>query len=256
MDRRPATLKVKVTGRPDSIASQQGVRGRAPGGREARLGSEAGWATNPKTRAKKSYNPALPPRPWALIKKSGRCYKCFGIFGPDHVCPSDTLSQEVPSREVRSDEVSHIPSSLGSSDIVELEQNIVGDEPESWDGTPIIQTGQCATVSPPVTVHSSLDAIATVCEEVMAMDLQEGTPSTTRIQSQAFVSRNPRIWVPTPKIGVPVHATSSVGGPPASIDWDDRMIHPRIFKQIQKLCNPTFTLDACANNSGDNTLCS
>ena len=171
LDRRPATLKFKVTGRLDNIASQQGVRGRAPGGWEARLGSEAGWATNPETRAKKSYNPALPPRPWALIKKSGRCYRCFGIFGPNHVCPSDAPSQEVPSREVRSDEVSHIPSPLGSPDIVELEQNIVGDEPESRDGTTIIQTGQRVTVSPPVTVNSSLDAIAAVCEEVMAMDL-------------------------------------------------------------------------------------
>ena len=90
----------------------------------------------------------------------------------------------------------------------------------------------------------------------MAMDLQEGIPSTTRIQNQASDHRNPRIWDPTPKIGVPVHATSSVGVPPTSIDRDDRMIHPRTFKQIQKLCNHTFTLDACANNSGDNALCS
>ena len=33
------------------------------------------------------------------------------------------------------------------------------------------------------------------------------------------------------------------------------MLHPRIFKQIQKLCKHTFILDACANHSGDNALC-
>ena len=64
---------------------------------------------------------------------------------------------------MRSDEVSHIPSSLGSPDIVELEHNTVGDEPESWDGTTNIQIGQRVMVSPPVTVHSSLDAIVAIC---------------------------------------------------------------------------------------------
>ena len=34
------------------------------------------------------------------------------------------------------------------------------------------------------------------------------------------------------------------------------MIHPKIFKQIHKLSNHTFTLDACANSQGDNALCS
>ena len=38
-------------------------------------------------------------------------------------------------------------------------------------------------------------------------------------------------------------------------ETDDRMLHPKIFKQIQKLSNHTFTLDACANSNGDNTLC-
>ena len=34
------------------------------------------------------------------------------------------------------------------------------------------------------------------------------------------------------------------------------MIHPKIFKQLQKLSNHIFTLDACANSKGDNALCS
>ena len=123
------------------------------------------------------------------------------------------------------------------------------------DGTTIIQTGQRVTMSSPVTIHSSLNAIAAVCEEVMALDLQEGTPSTTGTQKSGFYPLEPSYLGSHPKTGVPVCATSSVGGPPASIDRDDRMIRPYIFKQIQKLCNHTFTLDACANNFGDNVLC-
>ena len=33
------------------------------------------------------------------------------------------------------------------------------------------------------------------------------------------------------------------------------MLYPCIFKQIWKLCNHTFTMDACANHLGDNALC-
>ena len=33
------------------------------------------------------------------------------------------------------------------------------------------------------------------------------------------------------------------------------MLQPKIFKQIQKLSNHTFTLDACTNSKGDNVLC-
>ena len=40
-----------------------------------------------------------------------------------------------------------------------------------------------------------------------------------------------------------------------SADTDDRMLHPKIFKQIQKLRNHTFTLDARTNSKGDNALC-
>ena len=32
------------------------------------------------------------------------------------------------------------------------------------------------------------------------------------------------------------------------------MIHPRIFEQIPKLYNRSFTLDACANSRGNNAL--
>ena len=34
------------------------------------------------------------------------------------------------------------------------------------------------------------------------------------------------------------------------------MLHPKVWKQIQALCNQEFTLDACANSNGDNILCS
>lgn len=40
-----------------------------------------------------------------------------------------------------------------------------------------------------------------------------------------------------------------------SIDSDDRAIIAKEFSALQKLCNQTFTLDACCNPSGDNALC-
>ena len=131
----------------------------------------------------------------------------------------------------------------------QCDKHSVGDEQESSDGIQIPKS-----VVQPVTVHSSLDAIAAVCDEVRAMDLQT-PPEKLPKRNQTSVLRNPRIWVPTPKTGVPALTTSSDGAAPATIDSDDRMLHPRIFKQIQKLCNHTFTMDACANSNGDNALC-
>ena len=171
MDRRPTTLKFKYTSKSNIGASQQGARGHALGGREARLGSEAGWATNPNTMAKKSCNPALPPKLWVAIKKLGRCYQCFGIFGPTHVYPSYALLQEMPSCEVRSAELPSMSAHIESLDIVEHELSIVGDAQESHDGITILHTGKHQAVSQPVTVHSSLDAITVVHDEIMAMDL-------------------------------------------------------------------------------------
>ena len=171
LDRLPATLKFKYGGKPNIGASQQGARGRASRGREARLGSEAGWATNPNTMAKTSYNPALPPKTWTAIKKSGRCYKYFCIFGPDHVCPSDAPSQEVPSREVRLAELPAMSAHIESPDTVEHESNTVGDAQESQDGITILHTCEHQAVSQPVIVHSSLDAITALYDEIRAMDL-------------------------------------------------------------------------------------
>ena len=51
--------------------------------------------------------------------------------------------------------------------------------------------------------------------------------------------------ISTLKARVPTH-TAIDKTSTAMADNDDQMIHPRIFKQTQILCNHTFTLDACA----------
>ena len=109
-------------------------------------------------------------------------------------------------------------------------------------------------VSEPVTVHSSLAAISAVCKEIVAMDQQTDLRSSQTYQKQKS-GKPPHIWVPTPKTGVPAHKPTDRPGTLAE-DTDDRMIHPKIFKQLQKLSNHTFTLDACANSTGENALCS
>ena len=86
------------------------------------------------------------------------------------------------------------------------------------------------------------------------MDLQTELTFSQKSQKQKSALRIPPIWVPTPKIGVPAH-TPTERNCTDSVDPDDRMLHPKIFEQIQKLSNHTFTLDACANSKGDNTLC-
>ena len=85
------------------------------------------------------------------------------------------------------------------------------------------------------------------------MDQQTDLRPSTTYQKQDS-GKPPSIWVPTPKTGIPVHRPTDRSGTLAE-DTDDRMIHPKIFKHLQKLSNHTFTLDACANSKGDNALC-
>ena len=49
----------------------------------------------------------------------------------------------------------------------------MGDEPESQDGIRTLDIREHQNVALPVTVHSSLDAIAAICDEIRAMDLQK-----------------------------------------------------------------------------------
>ena len=173
----------------------------------SQVGSEAGKAMNPDTLAKNTYNPALPPNLWALIKKLGCCYHCFGPFGPNHVYPNaDEPSTDVTTREVGSDDVINLyamsdspafPSPGGSSDIDTL--NIVGDELETLDGDNTLHASEPQTVSQPVTVDSSLDVIAAICDGVGAMDLQMDSHTPPRKQNQTLFVGKTRIWVPTPK---------------------------------------------------------
>ena len=129
LDRRPATLSFKKSGRPDTGSSQQGMRGRAIGGRDARIGTEAGWATSPETLGKDSYNPALPPRAWGYIYKAGRCFWCFQKWTPRHVCDK-AAPREIPSLQMRSERatVSELVTNMPESERV---QKQVEDEAES-----------------------------------------------------------------------------------------------------------------------------
>ena len=249
LGRRPATLRFKKSGRPDIGASQQGTRGRATGGCDARIGTEASWAMNPETLGKDSYNPTLPPRAWGYIYKSGRCYWCFQKWRPGHVCDRDA-PREIPSLQVRSTSaaVSHMPDNR-------CMDTTVGDEKESVLPYSVNKAPKQQKVSQNITVHSSLAAISAVCDAVTATDLQTRSARKQTSQKQTSALRLPPIWVPTPKAGVPAYTPTDRTGT-VSVDTDDRMLHPKIFKQIQKLSNHTFTLDACANSKGDNALCS
>ena len=134
------------------------------------------------------------------------------------------------------------------------DQKQVEDEAESTLPCLVNNSQKQQKVSKAITVHSSLATISAVCDEVTAMDLQTDPTWLQKSQKQKSDLRTPPIWVPTPKTGVPTHTLTNRSGV-VTADTDDRMLHPKIFKQIQKLSNHTFKLDACANRKGDNALC-
>ena len=107
----------------------------------------------------------------------------------------------------------------------------VEDASESQHTIELKITSEQWNVSQPVIVHSSLATISAVCHQINAMDLQK-SPATIS-QKQKSVLRTPQIWVPTPKIGVPAHTTTD-NRVTNKANTNDRMIHPRICKQIQK----------------------
>ena len=152
-----------------SRGGRQGMRGRAKGGHDARIGTEAGWATNPDTLGQVSYNPALTPRAWGYIYKSGRCYWCFQKWRPGHVCDPEAR-REVPSLQVRSEKaaVSGLVENMPES---QRDQKQVEDEAESTLTCLVNKSQKLQEVSKPITVHSSLAAISAVCDEVTATDL-------------------------------------------------------------------------------------
>ena len=135
----------------------------------------------------------------------------------------------------------------------QCEKTTVGDKKESTLLYLVNNAPKQQRVSTVVTVHSSLAAISAVCKEVTDMDRQTDPISSHTHRKQKFGKSIPPIWVPTPKTGVPIHTPTDRPGARAA-DTDDRMIHPKIFKQLQKLSNHTFTLDACTNSKGDNAL--
>ena len=153
--------------------------------RDARIGTEAGWATNPETLGKDSYNPTLTPRAWGYIQKLGRCFWCFQKWRPGHVCDRDT-PREIPSLQVRSKTaaVSELPDKMPES---ECKQKSLEDEMESILPCQVNHSPKQQNVSKAITVHSSLAAISAVCKEVTDMDLQTNPkPSQTYQKQQSW----------------------------------------------------------------------
>lgn len=114
----------------------------------------------------------------------------------------------VVSREVRLADVAdilemqHMFALLTHSeslDAIELQPNTVGDAQESPDDNNTLHTNEHQTISQPVTVHSSLDAIVGVCDGVRAMDLKTISQVPPRKWNQASVLRSPHNWILTPK---------------------------------------------------------
>ena len=171
------------------------MRGRATGGRDARIGTDAGWATNPETLGKDSYNPALPLRAGGYIYKAGRCFWCFQKWTPGHVCNRDA-PREIPSLQVRSTSaaVSQMPDKMPKS---QCEKTTVEDETESVLLYSVNNAPKQQKVSKAITVHSSLAVISTVCDEVTARDLQTEPTFLQKSQKQKSDLRIPPIWVPT-----------------------------------------------------------
>ena len=162
------------------------MRGRAIGGHDARIGTDAGWATNPETLGKDSYNPALPLRTWGYIYKSGRCFWCFQKWRLGHVCDRDA-PREIPSLQVRSEKaaVSQMPDKMPKS---QCEKTTVGDEKESTLLYSVNNALKQQKVSTAVTVHSSLAAISAVCKEVTDMDRQTDPITSHTYRKQNLVN--------------------------------------------------------------------
>lgn len=215
---------------------------------------EAGWAMNPKTLRKDSYNSVLPPSAWGYIWKSGRCFCYFQKWKPGQVCDKKAV-REIPSMQeslnlvVVTDHRCPLPTSECNEHIT------VEDALESPPITELENASELQEVSQPVIVYSSLATISVVCDEIVAMDLEKSPLIIPQKQKQKSVLRTPQIWTPTPKPGVLAHTTID-NRVTNKVDLDDGMIPPRVFKQIRKICNHSLTWDACANNKVDNALCS
>lgn len=75
---------------------------------------------------------------------------------------------------MREERWTHVLASHAQSErlkIIEIEQNTVEDELESQDNICTLNTSKHQKVSKAITLHSSLDATTTVCDEVRALDL-------------------------------------------------------------------------------------
>ena len=90
-------------------------------------------------------------------------------------------------REVRLDPMLVMPAQIERPNIIQSKQKIVEDEWESEDGIRTLNTHERQAISQPVIVHSSLDAIVVVCDEIRTMDLQTNSHNTPRKHNQTSV---------------------------------------------------------------------
>lgn len=150
-----ATLNFKRSGKPDVSALQQGVHGRAPGGRAQRLGIEASWATNPENLGKALYNPALLPMAWGYLYKPWQCYWCFKKWEPSYSCDHDAM-WEVLSLEVSPNKFALLAPISDLNDLNPTEQTMMEDKSkitrrfrENWNlwDTDFFRTYYCSIIS-------------------------------------------------------------------------------------------------------------
>ena len=98
--------------------------------------------------------------------------------------------------------------------------------------------------SMPLTIEQmTLAQVTAACDEIVAKDPPvSDSPVVTQVDSASQVHQRSK----SPKVPrIPKSAAPST---------DDRMLLPRYFQQVERQIQRQFTLDACANPSGDNAL--
>ena len=102
-------------------------------------------------------------------------------------------------------------------------------------------------VSKPRPQRNHLNVVNTVCARVRKWERRE--------QTRPVMSDTKRCLLNAPRVPVPKVHRGPGQEPTRDDSHSDRMITRAHFDKIQELIPHQFTLDACANRSGDNSLC-
>ena len=97
-----------------------------------------------------------------------------------------------PKTQMQALSKSHIQSPLNVQGFASNVLNTVGDVPESLDDTTTMQISRPQNNPHPMSIHSYLKIIATVCDEVRAIDLQTDSHTPMRKQKSDFYPKEPR----------------------------------------------------------------